>query len=92
VLAVLQVPCEDILDTVVAVIDRYMNIWTAMDIVNEIGEEVFKKHQALRFKHQRCRSLFTLLSYLSSGGYLAEDAHHQMESEITFDAQVCSFQ
>src|SRR5687767_15155176 len=65
-----------------------MNIWTAMDIVNEIGEELFKKHQALRSEHKRCRPLFTLLSYLSSAGYLAQDAHHQIESEISFEAQV----
>ncbi|KAG9119415.1 RNA polymerase II mediator complex subunit [Ceratobasidium sp. 392] len=58
-----------------------------MDIVNEIGEELFKKHQTLRAEHKRYRSLFTLLSYLSSAGYLAQDAHHQIESEISFEAQ-----
>lgn len=88
IFAVLQTPCDDILDVVIAVIERYMNIWAAMDIVNEIGEELFKKHQALRLEHKRCRSLFTLLSSLSSAGCLAESAHHQIESEVMFDAQV----
>ncbi|KAG8709991.1 RNA polymerase II mediator complex subunit [Ceratobasidium sp. 395] len=87
VIAVFQGPCDDILDLLIAVIERYMNIWTAMDIMSEIGEELFKKHQELRAEHRRCRSLFTVLSYLSSAKYLAEDAHHQVESEISFDAQ-----
>ncbi|KAG9095716.1 RNA polymerase II mediator complex subunit [Ceratobasidium sp. 370] len=87
VLAVLQVPCDDVLDLLIAVIERYMNIWAAMDIVNEISEELFKKHQALRSEHKRCRPLFTLLSHLSSAGYLVQDAHHQIESEISFEAQ-----
>ncbi|KAG8742716.1 RNA polymerase II mediator complex subunit [Ceratobasidium sp. 414] len=87
VLAVIQVPCDDVLDLLIAVIERYMNIWTAMDIVNEIGEELFKKHQALRSEQKRCRPLFALLSHLSPAGYLAQDAHHQIESEISFEAQ-----
>ncbi|QRV93786.1 mediator complex subunit Med12 [Ceratobasidium sp. AG-Ba] len=87
VIAVLQGPCEEILDLVVAVVERYMSIWTAMDIVGELGEDLFKKHQALRAGRKRCRPLFALLSHLSSGGYLAQEAHHQIESEISFEAQ-----
>ncbi|KAH7339351.1 hypothetical protein B0J17DRAFT_705466 [Rhizoctonia solani] len=87
IFAVLQSQSNDILDVVIAVIDRYTNIWMAMDIMNEIGEELFKKHQALRSEHKRCRSLFTILESLSSTGYLPESAHHQIESEIAFITQ-----
>ncbi|KAF8756928.1 Transcription mediator complex subunit Med12 [Rhizoctonia solani] len=84
IFAVLQSPCDDILDVVIAVIERYTNIWVAMDIMNEIGEELFKKHQALHLEHKHCRSLFTLLGSLSSAGSLPESAHHQIESEVNF--------
>ncbi|CAE7226860.1 unnamed protein product [Rhizoctonia solani] len=87
IFAVLQSPCDDILDVVIAVIERYMNIWVAMDIMNEIGEELFKKHQALRLEHKHCRSLFTLLGLLSSTGSLPDGAHHQIESEVAFITQ-----
>ncbi|KAF8706022.1 Transcription mediator complex subunit Med12, partial [Rhizoctonia solani] len=87
IFAVLQSPCDDILDVVIAVIERYTNIWVAMDIMNEIGEELFKKHQALHLEHKHCRSLFTLLGSLSSAGSLPESAHHQIESEVNFITQ-----
>ncbi|CAE6502670.1 unnamed protein product [Rhizoctonia solani] len=87
IFAVLQSNCDDTLDVVIAVIERYMNIWVAMDIMNEIGEELFKKHQALRLEHKHCRSLFTLLESLSSTGSLPEGAHHQIESEVAFITQ-----
>jgi hypothetical protein len=88
IFAVLQSQCDDTLDIVIAVIERYTNIWVAMDIMNEIGEELFKKHQALRSEHKHCRSLFTLLGSLSSTGFLPESAHHQIESEVAFITQV----
>ncbi|QRW21284.1 mediator complex subunit Med12 [Rhizoctonia solani] len=56
-------------------------------LMNEIGEELFKKHQALHLEHKHCRSLFTLLGSLSSAGSLPESAHHQIESEVNFITQ-----
>ncbi|KAJ1304311.1 hypothetical protein OPQ81_005471 [Rhizoctonia solani] len=87
IFAVLQSSCDNILDVVIAVIERYTNIWAAMDVMNEIGEELFKKHEALRSEHKHCRSLFTLLESLSSTGSLPESAHHQIESEVAFISQ-----
>ncbi|KAB5588281.1 Med12 domain containing protein [Ceratobasidium theobromae] len=87
IFAVLQSSCDEILGVVIAVVERYMNIWAAMDVVNEVGEELFKKHQALRSEDKPCRSLFALLSTLSSSGCLPESAHHQIESEVSFSAQ-----
>ncbi|CAE6538597.1 unnamed protein product [Rhizoctonia solani] len=87
IFTVLRSHCDDILDVVIAVIERYMNIWVAMDIVSEIGEELFKKHQILRSEYKHCRSLFTLLESLSSTGSLPEGIHHQIESEVAFIAQ-----